>query len=92
MPRHSVAMMNKGLLVDAAEHAGKAATISIDCLQRFATFANANAAFVRNGRVPDSVLGIEADAVRCTVAEVGPDASVRELPSVAVSNAVSGLP
>src|SRR4029453_12683341 len=63
-------------LVSAAEHAGKAATISIDCLQHLATFADPHAALVRNVRVPDRAVGIEADAVGSTVAEIGPNMSV----------------
>src|SRR4029450_12605017 len=65
-------------LVSAAEHAGKAATISIDCLQHLATFADAPAALVRNVRVPDRSVGIEADTVGSAFVEVGPDASVRQ--------------
>jgi len=64
--------------VGTAKHARETAAISIDRLQRLATFADADATFVRNVGVPDRAIGVEADAVGNARAEIGPDSSVRQ--------------
>jgi hypothetical protein len=65
--------------VRPAEHAGEAAAVERDCLQYFAALAHARAAFVGDVGVPDSPFRVEADAVGAAVAEVGPDAAVRQV-------------
>src|SRR6478672_12922882 len=67
--------------VGAPEHAGEAAAIEIDRLQDLAALANAHAALVGDVSVPDGVLRIEADAIGNAVAEIGPHASLRKVPS-----------
>jgi hypothetical protein len=47
-------------------------------LQHVATFTNADAALVGHIRVPDGVLGIEADSVGNAVAEVSPYPPIRQ--------------
>jgi hypothetical protein len=51
--------------------------------------ANAHTMFVGNVSVPDSIFGIDADAVRNAVTEVGPYASVDQASIRTISKAVS---
>src|SRR5206468_12575665 len=67
-------------LTRAPEHAGEAAAVKVDRLQHLTTLADAHAPFVGNVAVPDRVVAIEADAVGDAVAEVGPDAPLRQTP------------
>ena len=60
------------LPVGPAERARETAAIEIDHLQHLAALTNPDAPLVRNVRVPDSALAVEADAVRNAVPEIGP--------------------
>src|SRR5947209_7344822 len=64
-------------LVCASEHASKAAAINCDRLKHLTSFADAHASFVGNVSVPDSVIGVDADAVGSAATEVGPHPAVR---------------
>ena len=64
--------------VGAAEHAREAAAVELDPVEDLAALADADAAPVGHVGVPDGTLGVDADAVRDAVAEVGPDAPARE--------------
>src|SRR5260370_13996269 len=85
----------QSLLVRPSEHAGEASTVKVDCLQHISTLAHAHAAFVGNVCVPDGLGGIDTNAVRNTVSEIGPhppvletsicgDVKSRELPAVSL--------
>src|SRR5579863_3849580 len=87
IPRHSAATMNSVRPVRPAQRAGKAAAIENDRLENLAAFANPNAAFIGHVGVPNCAFGVERDAIRNAVAEIGPDAPVRE---AAVSADVEG--
>ena len=78
--------------VRPAEHAGEAAAVERDCLQNFAAFAHAHAAFVGDVGVPDSAFRVEADAVGAAVAEVAQMRRFDRLPSAAMAKAVSLRP
>src|SRR6185437_16394400 len=58
----------------AAEGAGETAAIQVDGLQHGAARSDTHAPPVRHIGVPDGIMSVGADAVRGTVAEVGPDA------------------
>src|SRR6266496_5568786 len=60
--------------VRAPEGAGETAAIQVDGLEHGAARRDAHAPPVGHVGVPDGVLSIGADAIRGTVAEVGPDA------------------
>src|SRR5918995_1101489 len=64
--------------VGAAERAGEAPPVELDRLEHLAALANAHATLVGDVAVPDGVLGVDADAVGDSVAEVGPHPPVRE--------------
>ena len=63
--------------LNASEHASEAATVKRDCLQDLTTFANTHASLIGNVGVPDGMVGINADAVRRAITEVGPHTPVR---------------
>lgn len=62
--------------VGAAEGAGEAAAVQFNRLEDRAPLDDAHAALVGDVGVPGGVLRVDAYAVRCAVAEVGPDPTV----------------
>ena len=64
------------LPVGSAKHACETTAINIDHLAHFATFAYPHASSVRDIRVPNGVLSIDADAVGNTIAEISPHAPI----------------
>src|SRR4029453_10508247 len=60
------------------EHAREAGQAGLDALQHLSALADAHAALVGNGRVPDGTFRIHADPVGRIFAEVGPHPPVRE--------------
>src|SRR5215813_284535 len=62
----------------AAEHTSKAPSVNVHSLQDRAAFADAHAALVRYIRVPDSVVGVDADAIWNAPSQVCPDAPIRQ--------------
>jgi tellurite resistance protein TerC len=68
----------QGPAIGAAEGAGKAASVEVDRAEHGPAFADPDAALVRNVRVPDRALGVQGDAVRRGVAQVGPHPAPRQ--------------
>src|SRR5438067_805784 len=64
--------------IDAPEHAREAAAVEFDGLEHFTPFADAHAPLVRDVRVPDGAVRVDANAVGGAVTEVGPHAPVRQ--------------
>src|SRR5262244_3247867 len=62
----------------AAEHTSKAPSVNVHSLQDGAAFADPHAALVRYIRVPDSVVGVDADAIWNAPSQVCPDAPIRQ--------------
>ena len=63
--------------LNAPEHASEAAAVKRDCLQHLTALANTHASLIGNVAVLDGMVGINADAVRHAIAEVGPHTPVR---------------
>ena len=74
------------------EHACEAAPINDDRLQHLAALANTHTALVGNIGVPDSVVGVDTDAVGNPLLRSAHTRRCERLPSLAISKAVSFLP
>src|SRR5262249_35125296 len=64
--------------IRASEHASEAPPVEVDHLQHPTTFAYPDATPVGNVSVPDGVVGVEADPIGDTLAEVGPHPAIRK--------------
>src|SRR5262249_12784244 len=76
----------------AAEHTSKAPSVNVHSLQDRAAFADAHAALVRYIRVPDSVVGVDADDIWNAPPRSAQTRRFDRLPSRPMSNAVSFFP
>ena len=68
----------QGRAVIAAEHAGERAAVELHAIEHLATLADAHATTIADVGVPDRSFRVEADAVWRVVADLCPDAPVRQ--------------